>query len=99
MPRQFELPGRLGLRCQLAVGMFMFLAFVLLALPPVAMTVAHFVTSEVLIVIGPVMLVIVLAARRVFPVPSIVAIIVIIDVSPEVLVTAIPGSGANEDAA
>lgn len=69
------------------------------ALIRVSVAVAHFVASEMLNVVGAMMFIKMLAAVRIFAMPSIIAIEAIIDVTPEALAPVIPGPCADEDAA
>jgi len=65
----------------------------------VAVSVAHLVATEVLIKIGAMMFIPVLAAMRIFAVPSIMTVEAIVDMSPEAFAPVIPGSRTYEDAA
>jgi len=73
--------------------------FVLPAQVGVAMAIAHFIASEALNMIGPMMLVEMLAAMWIIAVPSVVAIISVINVPPEAFAAAIPRPCTDEDTA
>lgn len=61
------------------------------------MAVAHFIPSEMLLMVFAVLLFNVLATMRVLATISVAAVIVIIYVTPEIAVTPIPRSGSDED--
>ena len=64
-----------------------------------AVAIAHLVSAEVLVVVGAVMFVPMFAAMGIFAVPPIVAVEVVIHVTPEVGWTVVPGSRPYKDAA
>jgi hypothetical protein len=65
----------------------------------VAVTIAHFVAAEVLNMSGAMMFIEMFAAMRIFAVPSIMMVEVIVDVSPEAFASVIPRAHAYKDAA
>src|ERR1700739_234846 len=63
------------------------------------MSVAHFIPVEVLNVARRAMCIEVFAAVWIIPVPAIVAVKVVVHVTPEMIVAMEPGSGTDKDAA
>jgi hypothetical protein len=79
-----------------------FLAIAVLVSPAeirVSVSVAHFVASEMLNVIGATMFIEMFASMRIFTVPAVVPIEAVIDVTPESLAPVVPGTGTYKDAA
>ena len=74
-----------------AVSVFMFVA-------AMSVTITHLVASEILKASGTVMLIKVFAAMRVFAVITVAAIVVPIDVTPEVAVATKPWTSAEKNA-
>ena len=80
--------------------MFAATVFVRGAKVRVSVAVTHFVAAEVLHMPSLIMMrVEMLAVRWIFAMPAVVVIVVVIDVSPEMRRTVVPGARADKDAA